>query len=236
MTRRLSPAQLVALFVVIAAFVALSVFALLARAYQPGRPAVAVAARTLDRIDLVPPRLAAPIAASSPARSATTADEPADTIGADTPPSARPVSFPTGTPSTDAPKPLAPCELGLPVPTQQAGLANLTPLVPLFGPFSPEAFAMVPAFAPGFPLVGPLIVTGGDFMTQNPAFTDAAYNELHPLETAGFATIAPLYEPVRPQVLEGEAALASALAAQFESFAAAPGATCLPAVLALALS
>lgn len=233
MTRRLSPTQVIALFVVIAAFVALSVFALLARAYEPGRPAVA-ARTTKDVVDLLPPRVAAPIASAT--RVASPAAGPRVTVDADEPAGNAPVVRPpAGTPATEAPKPLAPCELGLAVPTEQAGLANLTPLVPLFGPFSPEAFAMVPAFAPGFSLVGPLIVTGGEFMTENPAFTDTAYSVLHPLEVAGYDTVAPLYDPVRPQVLAGEEQLAATIAPGVETFASLPGATCFPAVLALAL-
>ena len=116
------------------------------------------------------------------------------------------------------------------------GIQSLVRLIPLFGPFSPEAFAMVPAFAPGFPLVGPLIVRGGEFLTDNPEVTAAAYDVAHPLETQGYATLAPLYEPVRPQVLAGEAQFAATVAPQVETFAGMPGATCLPAALALALS
>lgn len=231
MTRRLSPARIVALVVVVVAFVALSVLALLARAYEPGRPAVAGSA-----LSLLPPRVAAPIASSMPIAAAVAGRS--ITVGADTAAGAPPVPppAPRTTPAPiDAPAPLSPCELGLDVPTRQAGLANLTPLVPLFGPFSPEAFAMVPAFAPGFALLGPLITAGGDFLTSNPALTAAAYDVVHPLETSGYATIAPLYEPVRPQVLAGEAEFAAAVAPQVEAFASLPGATCLPAALALAL-
>ncbi len=232
MIQGLSGRRLVALILVIAAFVALSAFALFARAYQPGRDAVAG-----NAISLLPPRTAAPIVSSTPIGA--TAGH-VITVDGDKPNGAQPVPLtPPGSPaspSNDGPVALAACELGLDVPTRPAGLANLTPLVPLFGPFSPEAFAMVPAFLPGFPLLGPLVTTGGDFLTAHPEITTAAYDTLHPLETQGYSTIAPLYEPVRPQVLAGEEQLAAAIAPQVATFASLPGATCLPAALALLLS
>lgn len=235
MTQRLTTRQVVLAVLVILAFVALSVFALAAGMYQPGTPSVSGNAA----VSLVPPRVASPIASSTQvaSRRAGTAGHNV-TIGADEPAGSAPVVLPPsgGTPASEAPKPLAPCELGLDVPTEQAGLANLTPLVPLFGPYSPEAFAMVPAFAPGFGLVGPLIITGGDFLNENPELTQAAYDVLHPLETSGFDALSALYTPVRPQVLAGEEQLAAAIAPQVETFASLPGATCFPAALALLAS
>jgi hypothetical protein len=231
MTQRLSPRQIILVIVVVLAFVALSIFAIAAGMYQPATPSVSG-----NAVALAPARLAQSIASTRPVARA----GQVVTIGGDAPAGTQPVPLPppgaTTPPPADNPPALAACELGLAVPTRQAGLANLTPLVPLFGPFSPEAFAMVPAFAPGFPLVGPLITSGGDFLNDNPELTAAAYDALHPLETSGYATLAPLYEPVRPQVLAGEAQLASALAPQVSTFASLPGATCLPAALALVLS
>jgi hypothetical protein len=217
----------VAVLVVIVAFVALAAFALLARTYQPGRPAVRVPNGSLG---LTYPKLATPIAASSPI--------PTAVLGTTQTPAAPPTKeVAPKTPTTPAPGSdtvaLAPCELGLAVPTEQAGLANLVPLVPLFGPFSPEAFAMVPAFAPGFPLFGPLIVAGGEQLAANQASVDALYSVAHPLEVAGFDAISPLYAPIRPQVLAGEEQFATTLAPMVETFAGLPGATCLPAALAL---
>jgi hypothetical protein len=119
------------------------------------------------------------------------------------------------------------------VPTEQAGLANLIALVPLFGPFSPEAFAMVPAFAPAFPLFGPLIIEGGKQLDALPL--DALVSILRPLENAGYDAINPLYGPVRPQVLAGESQVASAIEPGVAAFASLPGATCLPALFAAAL-
>ena len=218
----------VALIVVVAAFAALAAFALLARAYQPGRPAVRVPNAS---IGLVTPRLAQPIAASTAAPQTSVLSETTDAPAPA--PTATP-SIPTPAPAPDAPVALAACELGLPVPTEQAGLANLIAIVPLFGPFSPEAFAMVPAFQPAFPLFGPLLIEGGNQLNGLPL--DALVNLLRPLETSGFNALSPLYGPVRPQVLAGESQVASALAPGVAAFASLPGATCVPAALSLVLN
>jgi hypothetical protein len=216
----------VAVLVVITAFIALAAFALLARSYQAGRPAVRVPNSSLQ---FTSPRLTAPIAAVSPIPAARVLGSAVSAAPSPTP-AAAPAAPP---PSASAPAALAPCELGLAVPTEQAGVANLVPLVPFFGPFSPEAFAMVPAFAPGFPLFGPLIVSGGEQLAAHQAELDALYGVVHPLEVTGFDTIGGFYGPARPQVLAGESGLADALAPQVAAFAGLPGATCLPAALAL---
>lgn len=228
----LSRTRLVAVIVIVAAFIALATFALLARAYRPSRGGVevptALSARIAQSIAALPPAGTAPSAAADVALSAT------DTVVAGPAPTARPVAGPAPAepPATNG---LAPCPLGLAVPTEQAGLANLVGLVPLFGPFSPEAFAMVPAFEPGFPLMGPLIVAGGEQLDANADAVNALVGVVHPLQQAGFDALSPLYAPYRQQVLEGEAALASALQPGVAAFAAMPGASCFPAALALLL-
>ena len=222
------PARTVALIVVVIAFIALAAFALLARAYEPGRPAVRVPNSALA---LATPRLAAPIAASTPVASGGAID---GGLLAPTPsPTAAPTPTANPTPTPDAPVALAACELGLAVPNEQAGLANLIALVPLFGPFSPEAFAMVPAFEPAFPLFGPLIIEGGRQLETLPI--DAVVSVLRPLENAGYDAISPVYGPLRPQVLAGESQLAAAIEPGVAAFASLPGATCLPALFAAAL-
>ena len=216
----------VALIVVVAAFVALAAFALLARSYQPGRPAVRVPNAS---IGLVTPRVALPIASSTAVpETSVLSGAPSAAAPRATPPA------PAPTPAPGAPVALAACELGLPVPTQQAGLANLIAIVPLFGPFSPEAFAIVPAFQPAFPLFGPLLIEGGNQLDALPV--DTLVNVLRPLETSGFTALSPLYGPVRPQVLAGESQVATALEPGVAAFASLPGATCVPAALSLVLS
>jgi hypothetical protein len=128
---------------------------------------------------------------------------------------------------------LAACELGLPVPNEQAGLANLVTLVPAFGPFSPEAFAMVPAFAPAFPLFGPMIIAGGEQLDAHADEINTLISAAHPLEQAGFDALNPLYGPYRQQFLAAETQLASTLQPGVAAFASAPGATCVPAALGL---
>ncbi|HVV35438.1 MAG TPA: hypothetical protein VHC63_02460 [Acidimicrobiales bacterium] len=221
----------VAVVVIVIAFVALATFALLARAYRPGRDGVRVPDGSLG---ITTPRLAQPIAASLP--------EPAPAVlGAalDAPALSTRAPAPSAPDSPPAPSSrggsvaLAACELGLPVPMQQAGLANLVTLVPAFGPFSPEAFAMVPAFAPAFPLFGPMIIAGGQQLDAHADQVNTAIAVLHPLEQRGFDTLAPVYGPHRDQVLAGETQVASTVEPGVAAFAALPGATCLPAALAL---
>jgi hypothetical protein len=226
-----SRTRAIAVVVIVVAFIALAAFALLARAYEPGRNGVAVPDGSLG---LSTPRLAQPIAASSSVASVVagvTQDAP------NTPSPLAPMApaAPAAPPANGGVQ-LAACELGLPVPTRQAGLANLVGLVPLFGPFAPEAFAMMPAFQPAFPLFGPMIVAGGEQLDAHASELDALISVLHPLQTQGFDTIGPLYGPYRPQFLAAESQLASTLQPGVEAFAAAPGATCVPAALALLFS
>ncbi len=206
---------------------------MLGRAYRPGRDGVAVppalGARIAQSVAALAPVEVFPSAAAELTPPATnTLAAPA---GAAAPPA--PSAAPAEPPSTNG---LAPCPLGLAVPTQQAGLANLVALVPFFGPFSPEAFAMVPAFEPGFPLFGPLIVAGGQQLDANADAINAVVGVVRPLEQAGFDALNPLYAPYRQQVLDGEAALANALRPGVAAFAAMPGASCVPALLALGAS
>ncbi|MEY2473575.1 MAG: hypothetical protein QOK28_2904 [Actinomycetota bacterium] len=223
-----SRTRAVAVVVIVVAFVALAAFALLARGYQPGREGVPISNGSLR---LETPHLAEPIAATQPIA-------PTVVAGAAQDASPTPASTPAPPqlpppPSNDGGVALAACELGLPVPTEQAGLANLVTLVPLFGPFSPEAFAMVPAFEPAFPIFGPMIVAGGQQLDAHQDAVNTANGVVHPLEVAGYDALTPLYGPHRQQFLAGESQLASAIEPGVAAFAAAPGATCVPAALSV---
>jgi hypothetical protein len=232
-----SRTRVVAVLVIVVAFIALTAFALLARAYRPGRGGVEVPSATAR----LTTQIALPVLPPLPADNVAAAQVEAATI---TPPSdeAPAPSAPPATPAPDSPAPppttngLAPCPAGLATPTEPAGLANMVGLVPLFGPFSPEAFAMMPAFGPAFPLFGPLVIAGGQQLDAHAAEMDAAVQVVHPLEQAGFDALNPLYGPYREQFLAGEAAVAGALEPGVAAFASAPGASCLPAALALAFS
>ena len=233
--------RVIAVAVIIAAFIALAAFALLARAYRPGRSGVRVPNAFANRSTT---QLAEPAAAVAPAGTAATQNNetPAATSSAAGPPTAAAAaaaSAPgTPAPSTQAQPPntngLPPCPLGLAVPTQQAGVANLVQVVPLFGPFSPEAFAMVPGFQPAFPLFGPLIVSGGQQLDAHADQVNAVAGVVHPAEQAGFDAVSPAYAPYRQQVLAGEAGVAGALQPGAAAFASAPGASCVPAAQAAA--
>ena len=220
----------IAVIVIVVAFIALTTFALLARAYRPGRGGVEVPSATAR----LTTQVALPAATVAPATQvlATQVDAPvtADAPAPSSAPAPPPPSAPNAPPSTND---LPPCPLGLAVPTEPAGLANLVGLVPVFGPFSPEAFAMMPAFVPAFPLFGPLIIAGGQQLDAHAAEMDAAVQVIRPLEQAGFDALNPLYGPYRDQFLAGEAALAGAIEPGVAAFAGAPGASCFPAALAL---
>jgi hypothetical protein len=225
--------RLAAVIVIVIAFVALATFALLGRAYRPGRSGVevptALGAQISQSVAAVTPvEVAASTTDATPPAADTT------TVAAISPAPAPPAPAPSAAAEPPSTNGLAPCPLGLPVPTEQAGLANLVAIVPLFGPFSAEAFAMVPAFEPGFPLMGPLIVAGGQQLDANADAVNALVGVVHPLEQAGFDALNPLYAPYRQQVLDGEAAIATGLRPGVEAFANLPGASCFPAALALA--
>lgn len=228
-----SRSRIAAVIVIVVSFVALAAFALMARAYEPGRDAVKVPKQSIGLV--TPPKLALPIAASTPSSGdvvgGLVGDAPVANTPVTTPESGKRVAAPSPDSPTQAQ--LAPCELGLEAPQESAGLANFVPIIPLFGPFSPEAFAFVPAFNAGFPLLCPLVIAGGDGLKQAQPLLDAAVPVVNSLEEQGFKTLSPLYGPVRPQVLDGEAQLASLIAPGVEAFASLPGATCFPAALAL---
>jgi hypothetical protein len=237
--------RVIAIVVVIAAFIALTAFALLARAYRPGHSGVrvpgAAGARSTTQIAqsaaAVTPTSQADGTSASAAPSASAVPASAPALAPVTPTPSAPATTPPSS-GTAAPPPstngLPPCPLGLAVPTQQAGLANLVQVVPLFGPFSPEAFAMVPAFEPAFPLAGPLIVSGGKQLDAHADQVNTVVGVVHPAEQAGFDAMSPLYAPYRQQFLAGEATAASAVQPGVAAAAGLPGASCVPAALAAA--
>ena len=221
-----------AVLVIVIAFIALAALALLARGYRPGRDGVPVPSAALG---IAAGRLAQPGTSSAPSPASPTVVagvtfQPPAVIPALTTASAPPTS-PPALPDNGTVA-LAPCELGLAVPTEQAGLANLIPLVPLFGPFSPEAFAFMPAFEPAVPLAGPAIIAGGEQLAAHQAELDAIVAAGRPVERAAFEALLPLYGPYREQFLAAESESASTIAPAIGTLAAAPGATCVPAALA----
>ena len=137
-------------------------------------------------------------------------------------------SAPPESPEPSGGKPCA--QLGLPAPEKVGGVQSLVRLIPLFGPFSPEAFAMLPAFQPGIDALGPLFPLFESGLDQAAPVLDAATPVAQQLGQAGFGALAPLYGPYREDVLAGEAQLAAFLRPLIESLAEAPGSECVVAL------
>lgn len=161
----------------------------------------------------------------APSAPAVVAASPTRSPDVTPPPASSPASDPAPTSET-----ALSCPLPLPEPPPGGGVASLTPLLPLFGPFSAEAFAMMPAFEPLLPLFGPMLVAGQATLESADPVLSALIGLVQPLETAGFDALAPLYGPNRQQFLDAEASAAHAVAPITEAIAATPGAGCLPAL------
>jgi hypothetical protein len=117
--------------------------------------------------------------------------------------------------------------VGLPVATGTGGLQSLVGFAPAFGPWSSEAFAMAPAYAPLLQLVGPVI---GALAAQSPQAAPVLtplLNAVQSLSTQGYNALAPAYGPYRNQMLTEETMLASALAPYSEQLANSAAGTCL---------
>jgi len=118
------------------------------------------------------------------------------------------------------------CPAPLPAATHSGGLANVSGIVPLFGPFSAEAFTFVPALTPAFPVLGPFFPVFEAMIAAGQPLLDTGVPVVNQLETAGFDALAPLYAPVRPQILAGEAQAAAGLSPLVEQLATTPGTGC----------
>lgn len=143
---------------------------------------------------------------------------------------------PAPTPSPDPSAPALSCPLPIPPAPGGGGVASVTPLVPLFGPFSPEAFAMLPAFAPLFQVMGPLMVAGQPWLVAAEPAISAVTPPARSLQSAGLSSLDPLYGPRRGDVLEAETGFAEQLGALMGSVVSIPGVGCIPAIEALLLS
>lgn len=121
-------------------------------------------------------------------------------------------------------------QLGLPAPGSVGGVQSLVRIIPLFGPFSPEAFAMLPAFQPGIDALGPLFPVFASGLDDAAPVLDVVVPVVQQLGEQGFAALQPLYGPVREDVLAGERAFAAQLAPVVAALADAPGSECLVAL------
>jgi hypothetical protein len=224
--------RLIAALVVIAAFVALAALAIAASrsSFSLGLPAAAHEAETSTPPPTVVPTVpapglgyvAAPVVTSPVVEGVSSQSEaPAPSAGSAPPSVAQPPARPPA--STGAACPA----LGLLPPEDVGGLQSLVALIPLFGPFSPEAFAMLPAFEPGFGALGPLFPVFGRGLDAAAPLLTPLTPVVQQLEEAGFSTVGPFYTPMRAQVLAAEKQLATQLAPVVAALATAPGSECL---------
>lgn len=222
-----------ALALAIAAFLAVAVLALTAESGRAVvRPGAADAAGPVAPAPTTIPPAGTPTVPVSTARATTTIAAPAPprhSVRAPDPVAAMPVPPPDRPPD---PEPLGPvaCPLGLPPPSRTGGLASLVPLVPAFGPYSAEAFAMAPAYEPLIELFGPFVWVFGEALATHEETLAPAIAALRDLEDAGFERLDPLYGPYRPEVLASLASLADTLTPYTEQLAASPAAACLIAL------
>jgi hypothetical protein len=219
-------ARYTAAIVVIAAFIALAALAIAA-----SRSSLSIGAPAGSRLpgaSTGPPSESALLALVTSPTPAPPAAPPAPAPVAT--PAAAPAALPAPAPLPDvaAGKPCA--ALSLPAPQEVGGLQNLIRLVPLFGPFSPEAFAMLPAFEPGFHVLGPLFPLFETGLEQAAPVLDPLTVVVQQLGDAGFAVLGPLYAPYRQDVLDAEAQLAAYLQPIVQQLAATPGSECVIAL------
>jgi hypothetical protein len=144
-------------------------------------------------------------------------------------PSPPPSSSPPPSPPPSGPpvKPAAACPLPLQPPAETGGLQSLIGMVPAFGPFSAEAFAMAPAYAPLLDLMGPILAKYPDLQAQAQPLLGPLFNAMGMFANAGFDILKPLYEPYRQKMLAAEAKFAAAIAPFAEKAAGSPMGTCL---------
>lgn len=106
-------------------------------------------------------------------------------------------------------------------------MQSLVSFAPAFGPFASEAFALAPAYAPVLQLFGPVISKLVAESPQAAPVLDPLLATLQTLSTTGYATLAPLYAPYRPQFLGLETQIATALAPYSEQLAGSQAGACL---------
>jgi hypothetical protein len=148
-------------------------------------------------------------------------------VSASASPSQAAVSIPALAVANTTATPPTGCPIALPAPTSTAGIGAVYPLIPIFGPFSSEAFVWLPLLQTLVPSTAPLLPLLQDTLVG----LQPELNELLPilenLEASGYAVIGPQYAPYRQQVLSAEQQLVSLLLPLAQQGAALPGASCL---------
>jgi hypothetical protein len=112
-------------------------------------------------------------------------------------------------------------------------LQSLIDFAPAFGPFSAEAFAAAPAYAPVLTLIGPILAEYPALEPQLAPLVDPLVSSLSALTTAGSNLLGPLYAPYRQQVLDAEGNLAAAIAPYSKALVNSPVGGCVIGLEAL---
>jgi hypothetical protein len=81
----------------------------------------------------------------------------------------------------------------------------------MFGPFSSEAFAAAPLFAPLLQPIGPFLVDFANLYAANSPALAPLVSQLEAIENQGFNALSPFYGPYRAEMLTAESNLATAL-------------------------
>ena len=222
--------RLIAGIVVILAFIALAALAIAASRSDLSISAPASASQPVAAPQL--PDVPTPHALGVPAVPLLSAAGPRPAPPAPPAAAGTPVAAPAAVPPLPEPAVTGvPCpQLGLPAPAEVGGVQSLVRLIPVFGPFAPEAFAFLPALQPGIDALGPLFPVFADGLDGLAPVLDGAVPLAQQLGEAGYGVLAPLYGPVREDVLAGERALAAYLEPIVASLAEAPGSECLVAL------
>ncbi len=214
-------AKIVAALVVIAALISLAFIAIKTKGDSTETRGALAFVETPGNVAA---RLPGPVAI------ATTGSDSDDIVGGIT--TQRPAASPTQTPSPEESAPggrvaaQLTCPAPLPSATRTGGVANLTAIIPLFGPFSAEAFTFLPAFEPAFPVIGPFFPIFEAMLAAGQPLLDAGVPVVNALEQSGYDAFAPFYGEIRPQVLAGEAQAAATLRPVVEQLATTDGSGC----------
>ena len=239
--RGLRVGRLISALLVVAALVALGLFALWPattsatfthRSSAAGFPVLISPAPAVAASPATSP-VSAPleVAGEAPLVPALSAPSPEPVLTPSAPAPSTSPSSGTGGGSGGNPPPSTPppavCPLPLPAATSSGGLQSLVGFAAAFGPFSSEGFALAPAYAPLLQLFGPVIAKLAAQSPQGALVLDPLLATLQTLSTSGYTTLSPLYGPYRTQFLSVETQVANALSPYSEQLAGSQAGACL---------
>jgi hypothetical protein len=124
----------------------------------------------------------------------------------------------------------------LPIPVDEGGIGSIYPLIPIFGPFSSEAFVWLPLLQTLVPSVAPLLPLAElGLVTLQPEI-NLLLPVIEDLEESGYAVIGPQYAPYRQEVLNAEQQLVDLLLPLAQEGATLPGSACLAPIEGIIVS